>query len=66
MTEAVESPCVRSCCLDDQDICLGCGRTLDEIRRWSEMTESERQDTLNLSEQRRAQRLARFTGFLHR
>lgn len=66
MTEAAKSPCVRTCCLDDQDICLGCGRTLDEIRRWSEMTESEKQDTLKLSEQRRAQRLARFADFLHR
>ncbi|MBU6422245.1 MAG: DUF1289 domain-containing protein [Gammaproteobacteria bacterium] len=66
MTEAVKSPCVRTCCLDDQDICLGCGRTLDEIRRWSEMTESEKQDALKISEQRCAQRLARFSDFLHR
>lgn len=66
MTEAVKSPCVRTCCLDDQDICLGCGRTLDEIRRWSEMTESEKQDALEISEQRCAQRLARFSDFLHR
>lgn len=66
MSEAVKSPCVRTCCLDDQDICLGCGRTLDEIRRWSEMTETEKQDTLRLSEQRRAQRQARFADFLHR
>ena len=28
---SVESPCIRHCTLDDADICLGCGRTLDEI-----------------------------------
>lgn len=66
MTETVESPCVRSCCLDDRDICLGCGRTLDEIRRWSEMTETEKQDSLKLSEQRRAQRQVLFAEFLRR
>jgi predicted Fe-S protein YdhL (DUF1289 family) len=29
------SPCVRNCCLNDEDICLGCFRSLDEIRLWS-------------------------------
>lgn len=31
----VESPCVRNCCLDDSDICVGCYRSLMEITRWS-------------------------------
>ena len=30
----VVSPCRRQCCLDDQDICLGCGRTLQDILEW--------------------------------
>ncbi len=34
-TCSYKSPCVRHCCLDDKDICIGCGRTLDEICRWS-------------------------------
>ena len=24
-------------------LCLGCGRTLDEIARWSQMTDAERE-----------------------
>ena len=40
---AVESPCIRICQLDPQDKhCLGCLRTLDEIRRWSSMPDAER------------------------
>lgn len=31
----IESPCVRNCCLNDQDICLGCFRSLCEICEWS-------------------------------
>lgn len=31
----VESPCVRNCCLDDSDMCVGCYRSLVEITRWS-------------------------------
>lgn len=32
--ERVPSPCNRVCTLDDADICLGCGRTLAEIKAW--------------------------------
>ncbi|MVD06399.1 DUF1289 domain-containing protein, partial [Vibrio cholerae] len=39
-------PCVRHCCLDDKDICIGCGRTIDEICRWSSATNSEKQEIL--------------------
>lgn len=28
------NPCVRNCCLDDDNICLGCGRSLPEILEW--------------------------------
>lgn len=29
------SPCVSICTLDDDDVCVGCGRSLDEITQWS-------------------------------
>ena len=29
------SPCVRRCTLDEQDLCVGCGRMLNEILEWS-------------------------------
>lgn len=38
----VESPCIKVCRLDLDDRCYGCGRTLDDIRRWSTMTLEER------------------------
>ena len=28
------SPCRRQCCLDERDMCLGCGRLLAEILEW--------------------------------
>ena len=31
---AAQSPCVRNCCLDDEDTCLGCFRSLEEIKEW--------------------------------
>ena len=40
----IESPCTRVCTLDPASgLCLGCGRSLDEIVRWTQMTEAERE-----------------------
>ncbi|MFB2647711.1 DUF1289 domain-containing protein [Shewanella mangrovisoli] len=40
----LEHPCVRNCCLDQQDICMGCFRHLDEILAWRTMTQAQRED----------------------
>jgi len=42
----VASPCVSICALDEDDICTGCQRSVDEIRRWSCMNNAERRDVL--------------------
>jgi predicted Fe-S protein YdhL (DUF1289 family) len=31
---AVESPCVNVCKLDEARVCIGCGRSVAEIRDW--------------------------------
>jgi uncharacterized protein len=39
----IETPCVKICTLDARiGLCLGCGRTIDEIARWASMSASER------------------------
>lgn len=35
------SPCVLICTLDDEKICLGCGRTMEQISRWALMSGDE-------------------------
>ncbi|HEX3810072.1 MAG TPA: DUF1289 domain-containing protein [Rhizomicrobium sp.] len=40
---SVETPCINICTLDPASrICIGCGRTLDEIARWGTMSGEER------------------------
>lgn len=42
-TPMIETPCVKICTLDARKgLCLGCGRTVDEIGRWTAMNDSER------------------------
>jgi len=39
----IESPCVKICTLDARSgLCLGCGRTIDEIACWTAMSATER------------------------
>lgn len=33
--ERVKSPCVGNCCLNQSDVCVGCFRSLQEIKSWS-------------------------------
>jgi uncharacterized protein len=40
---SMETPCVKICTLDARSgLCLGCGRTIEEIARWSGMSDTER------------------------
>ncbi len=48
----VASPCVRNCCLDDDDVCLGCGRTIQEILAWQQGSDSERREIIVRSRER--------------
>jgi uncharacterized protein len=54
----VNSPCVRNCCLDTEDICLGCFRSIDEIMQWSsvETTPRQKQQILNNAKVRKESR----------
>ena len=39
----IESPCNKVCTLDPvSGLCIGCGRSLDEIARWAQMSDAER------------------------
>lgn len=54
------SPCVRNCCLDDDLTCLGCFRSLDEIKEWSIADDDRRRVILrNAAQRREAARMPR-------
>ncbi len=44
--DRVRSPCRSICALDQNDICIGCQRSGDEILRWTMMTDEERREVL--------------------
>lgn len=44
--EPVASPCIGNCCLDRDDICLGCFRHINEITQWRDFSHDEKRETL--------------------
>jgi hypothetical protein len=53
----VASPCRRQCCLDDRDICIGCGRTLAEILEWGQADGSRRRLICQIAQERLQRRV---------
>ncbi|WP_343856101.1 DUF1289 domain-containing protein [Aliiglaciecola litoralis] len=49
----IESPCIRNCCLNDEDICVGCFRTLEEILQWGAATPDQKRHILNCVKNRK-------------
>jgi uncharacterized protein len=40
---SIETPCTKVCSIDPgSGLCIGCGRTLDEIANWLSLSETER------------------------
>lgn len=51
--ERIESPCDRNCCLDTDDVCMGCFRSVDEITGWEAASDEERKEILKRTEMRK-------------
>lgn len=56
LSGSVASPCVRNCCLDAHDICLGCNRSIAEIMAWGAAGNEERKAILERCRLRSEQR----------
>lgn len=51
---SIPSPCIAVCQIDDAtDCCIGCFRSIDEIRDWPIMTANQKTQTLARIEQRK-------------
>ena len=53
LDSAIQSPCVRDCCLGDDLTCLGCFRTIEEIKEWALVDDERRSIILQSARQRK-------------
>jgi len=54
--KAKYSPCIKICTHDDEGYCLGCGRTVEEVKGWRNLTEDEQLDGIEMLRQRQFER----------
>jgi len=53
----IDSPCISVCRIDETSrVCVGCGRTLEEISDWQSMSESEKDGVMKNIRERRMKR----------
>jgi len=50
----MDSPCIGICKLDPAEICIGCGRHVNEIIAWPYSTEAEQQEICERAQARLA------------
>ncbi|MBV1930369.1 MAG: DUF1289 domain-containing protein [Porticoccaceae bacterium] len=60
----ISSPCIRNCCLNEEDICLGCFRSLDEILQWRAVTDPQKQEIIRLAEVRHTQHRLKYQKYM--
>ncbi|WKE64098.1 DUF1289 domain-containing protein [Gallaecimonas kandeliae] len=70
---SIASPCIACCALNDDQVCVGCYRTIIEIANWTRLSPAERAEALRALPGRKAampawgeQDTQPITGDLHR
>jgi len=53
MSEDIPSPCISVCVLNEQDICMGCFRSAEEVTDWFMASDTQKRDILDRAEERR-------------
>jgi len=54
ISPAVASPCISTCRLDEQKVCLGCFRHVEDIREWRSADDERRRQICAGAQKRRA------------
>ncbi|ARU57535.1 hypothetical protein OLMES_3505 [Oleiphilus messinensis] len=57
-TESVKSPCVGVCALDEDDLCIGCQRSGQEISFWGRMDDEQKRQVMIAVTERQKQKFS--------
>lgn len=49
----IDKPCIRKCCLNEDDICLGCFRTYNDMLVWRKASTQDKKEMLQQAEERK-------------
>lgn len=49
----INKPCIRKCCLNEDEICLGCFRTFNDMLTWNKASIQDKKEMLLKAEDRK-------------
>ncbi|MCW8821586.1 MAG: DUF1289 domain-containing protein [Sulfurovum sp.] len=49
----INKPCIKQCCLNEKDICLGCFRSFDDMLRWNKANIEEKKEMMRIAERKK-------------
>lgn len=53
MMSSIEKPCIRECCLNEKEVCMGCFRTFSEMKVWRKVSVEEKRKILEAALRRK-------------
>lgn len=56
----IQSPCVKNCCLNEDDVCLGCFRSIAEIVAWGNASNQQKKTCLEESKRRKQAHIEKY------
>ena len=64
-TQPVKSPCIEVCSLNNEDVCIGCYRTANEIIEWFSAPDERKREILVSVSERRAGSASQGLSLIH-
>ena len=58
----IHKPCIRKCCLNEEDICLGCFRSFNDMQKWNKASVNEKTEMLKMAEIRKKEHALKYTS----
>jgi hypothetical protein len=55
----INKPCIKQCCLNEEEICLGCFRTFNDMRLWNKASIEEKKEMMRIAEGRKIEHAIR-------
>jgi len=53
----INKPCIKKCCLNEDNICLGCFRTFDDMRQWNKANIEKKTRMLKIAQKRKKEHI---------
>jgi predicted Fe-S protein YdhL (DUF1289 family) len=56
----IHKPCIKKCCLNEEDICLGCFRSFNDMLKWNKASINEKTEMLKMAEVRKKEHALKY------